>query len=145
MGGLRKKMPVTFWTFMAGTLALAGLWPFSGFFSKDAILAQAARQNPALFLLGAAVAVLTTFYMFRLVFVVFFGAAKSEAAGHARESSLVMIWPLRILAVFSVIGGVIGVESIYAQELDPTLRALPSTLHALFAPFIHAPLAAASG
>src|SRR5438270_2393148 len=60
MGGLRKKMPVTFWTFMVGALALAGVWPFSGFYSKDSILAKAAEQNPGLFLLGAVVAALTT-------------------------------------------------------------------------------------
>ena len=71
MGGLRKKMPVTFWTFLVGTLALAGVPPFSGFYSKDSILAQAAQQhNWPLFALGVFVAALTTFYMFRLVFVV---------------------------------------------------------------------------
>ena len=82
MGALRKKMPVTFWTFMVGTLALCGVWPFSGFYSKDSILAQALETNHiALFVLGVVVAMLTTFYMFRLVFVVFFGGERSEAAG----------------------------------------------------------------
>src|SRR5438128_2551657 len=119
MGGLRKRMPVTFWTFMAGTLALAGIWPFSGFFSKDAILAKAAEQNLALFILGCVVAALTAFYMFRLVFVVFGGAANSEVSQHASESSMMMIWPLRILAVFSVIGGVIGIETVYAHQFLP--------------------------
>jgi len=77
-------MPVTFWTFMAGTLALAGLWPFSGFFSKDSILEQALlRHNDLLFAIGLFVAVLTAFYMFRLIFVVFFGSAKSGHAAHA--------------------------------------------------------------
>jgi NADH:ubiquinone oxidoreductase subunit 5 (subunit L)/multisubunit Na+/H+ antiporter MnhA subunit len=76
MGGLGRKMPVTFWTFLAGTLALAGVWPLSGFFSKDAILAEAfERHHYALFALGVMVALLTTFYMFRLVFVVFFRPA----------------------------------------------------------------------
>ena len=116
MGGLRTKMPVTFWTFMAGTLALAGVPPFSGFYSKDSILAQAAQHNLALFVLGAAVAALTTFYMFRLVFVAFLGAPRSDAAGHAHESPPVMVWPLRILAVFSVIGGLIGIEQLYATQ-----------------------------
>src|SRR2546423_873330 len=101
-------MPVTFWTFMVGTLALAGVWPLSGFYSKDSILALAADTNVALFILGLSVAMLTTFYMFRLVFVVFFGATNSEASGHAHESARVMIWPLRILAVFSVIGWIIA-------------------------------------
>ena len=72
MGGLRKKMPVTFWTFIIGTLALCGVPPFSGFYSKDSILAQALEQkNYPLFVLGAAVAGLTTFYMFRLFYVAF--------------------------------------------------------------------------
>src|SRR5438552_4111093 len=100
MGSLRKKMPVTFWTFIVGTLALAGVWPLSGFFSKDAILAQAlARPNYALFILGWSVAALTAFYMMRLVLVVFFGQAKSELPAHAKESPTVMVWPLRVLAL----------------------------------------------
>jgi len=111
MGGLRRKLPVTWWTFLVGTLALAGVWPLSGFFSKDSILAQAtARQNYPLFALGVFVAALTAFYMFRLVFVVFLGAGKSEAAGHAHESPGVVTWPLRLLAVASLVGGVISLE-----------------------------------
>ncbi|HOX55529.1 MAG TPA: NADH-quinone oxidoreductase subunit L [Candidatus Paceibacterota bacterium] len=146
MGGLRAKMPVTFWTFMTGTLALAGLPPFSGFYSKDSILAHAAQHSPVLFALGAVVAALTTFYMFRLVFVAFLGAPKSEAAGRAHESPPVMAWPLRILAVFSVIGGLIGVEQLYGRQF-PGEHVEPSVSFAgkLFAPFIHAPLAAGSG
>src|SRR5438094_34478 len=106
MGGLRRKMPVTFWTFLAGTLAIAGVPPLSGFYSKDSILAQAADAHHwPLFALGVLVAALTTFYMFRLAFVVFFGSTRSDRAGHAHESPGVMIWPLRILAVFSIIGG----------------------------------------
>ena len=116
MGGLRKKMPVTFWTFLAGTLALAGVWPLSGFFSKDAILAQAqGRNNYLLFVLGVVVAGLTAFYMFRLVFVVFTGGSRSEAAGHAQESPPVIILPLRALATMSIIGGCIGIELVYAR------------------------------
>src|SRR5882672_59751 len=73
MGSLRKTMPVTFWTFIVGALALAGVWPLSGFFSKDAILAEAlGRHNYALFILGWSVAALTAFYMMRLILVVFF-------------------------------------------------------------------------
>jgi NADH-quinone oxidoreductase subunit L len=116
MGALRKKMPVTFWTFMAGTLALAAVWPFSGFFSKDAVLAQALlTHHYALFSLGLFVAVLTAFYMLRLVLVVFFGQARSEAAIQGHESPPVMTWPLRVLAVLSVIGGFIGVEQVYSK------------------------------
>src|SRR5204863_5980893 len=87
MGALRKRLPVTFWTFSIGALALAGFWPLSGFFSKDSILAQAlSRPNPwlkyGLFTVGVVVTALTAFYIFRLVFVVFFGPAKSDAASH---------------------------------------------------------------
>jgi len=146
MGGLRPKMPVTFWTFMAGTLALAGVPPFSGFYSKDSILAQAAQHNLGLFVLGAVVAALTTFYMFRLVFVAFLGAPKSEVAGHARESGPVIVWPLGILAVFSVIGGLIGIAQVYARQF-PSEHAAEGASFAgeLVGPFLHAPLAAGSG
>lgn len=147
MGALRKKMPVTFWTFAAGTLALAGIWPLSGFFSKDALLAKAAEHHKyGLFVLGLVVAVLTAFYMFRLVFVVFFGAVKSEGAGHAHESPSVILWPLRFLAVFTVIGGFIGIEALYARFLSPEYgRVEVGFGHELFGPFIHAPLAAVLG
>jgi NADH-quinone oxidoreductase subunit L len=146
MGGLRHKMPVTFLTFMAGTLALAGLPPFSGFYSKDGILAQAAEHSLPLFVLGVVVAALTTFYMFRLVFVAFLGAPKSDAAGHAHESPPVMAWPLRFLAVFSVIGGLIGIEQLYSKQF-PTVgvEAEVPFLGQIVAPFLHAPLAAVSG
>ena len=147
MGALRRKMTVTFWSFMAGTLALAGLWPFSGFFSKDSILAQASSQGKyLLFGLGLFVAFLTAFYMFRLVFVVFFGSTKSDHAQHAHESPAVMVWPLRILAGFSVIGGCIGVEGIYAGHFAPEGTGLAAGFaQQLLAPFLHAPAAAASG
>jgi NADH-quinone oxidoreductase subunit L len=147
MGALRKRMPVTFWTFLAGTIALAGVWPLSGFFSKDALLAKAAEHHKyGLFVLGLVVAVLTAFYMFRLVFVVFFGAGKSEGAGHAHESPSVMLWPLRFLALFTAIGGFIGIESLYARYLSPEHGPVEAGFgHQLFGPFIHAPLAATAG
>ena len=110
---------MTFWTFIAGTLALSGVWPLSGFFSKDAILATALeRHNLPLFTLGALVALLTAFYMFRLVFVVFFGGGKSEAAGHAHESPQGMLWPLRLLATLSIVGGVLGIEHFYGLQFE---------------------------
>jgi NADH-quinone oxidoreductase subunit L len=153
MGALRRKMPVTFWTFITGTLALAGLWPLSGFFSKDSILAQAlerSHENPALgyslFSLGVMVAVLTSFYMFRLLFIVFYGSARSSSAEHAHESPGVMVWPLRLLAVFSIIGGVMGLEAVYANYFSPD-HAGPSAgvLAQLLAPFTHAPVAVTAG
>jgi NADH-quinone oxidoreductase subunit L len=145
MGALRKKMPVTFWTFMAGTLALAGVWPLSGFFSKDAILAAAQHHSMPLFLLGVAVAALTTFYMFRLVFVAFLGSERTHEAGHAHESPGVMIWPLRILAVFSVIGGVIGIEARFGGLFAANAEHPHGLLAQLMYPFQHAPVAAGSG
>jgi NADH-quinone oxidoreductase subunit L len=146
MGALRKKTPVTFWTFMIGTLALAGLWPLSGFFSKDSILALAHEHNKLLFGVTWFVAVLTTFYMFRLVFVVFYGSTKSEHAGHAHESPGVMIWPLRLLAGLSVLGGFIGIEALYARQFsaEPGEHAITFGQR-LFAPFTNAPVAAVSG
>jgi len=117
MGGLKKKMPITFWTFIIGTLALSGVPPFSGFYSKDSILAQALEQKSYL-LFGVAVfiAALTTFYMFRLFFVAFLGDARTEKAGHAHESPKVMTLPLLALAVFAVIGGFIGITNNYDSQ-----------------------------
>jgi len=143
MGGLRKKMPVTFWTFLAGTLAIAGVPPFSGFYSKDSILAQAAHQhNWPLFVLGAVVAALTAFYMFRLALVVFFSSERSENAGHAHESPGVMTWPLRILALFSVIGGLIGIDTVLARQFAPGDQATLTLGQKVVEPIVHAPLAA---
>ena len=147
MGALRTKMPVTFWTFMVGTLALCGLWPLSGFYSKDSILALAlAAHNIPLFVLGVFVAILTTFYMFRLVFVVFFNQPKSEAVAHAHESPGIMVWPLRVLAVMSVIGGVIGIEAIYQKQFEPeSTAAAMGFMGQLFEPFNAQPMGAYAG
>jgi NADH-quinone oxidoreductase subunit L len=145
MGGLRKKMPVTFWTFMVGTLALAGVWPLSGFFSKDAILAAAHEHNVLLFILAVGVAALTTFYMFRLVFVAFLGSERTPEAGHAHESPGVVIWPLRILAVASIVGGVIGIEALFRGMFTPDAEHPHGLLAQLVYPFQHAPVAAFSG
>jgi NADH-quinone oxidoreductase subunit L len=117
MGNLRKKMPITFLTFTIGTLALCGVPPFSGFYSKDAILAQAlAQKSYLLFGVGVFVAALTTFYTFRLFFVVFMGKEKSKAGAHAHESPLVMTLPLIALAIFSFAGGFIGITNNYGSQ-----------------------------
>jgi len=105
MGSLAGRLPVTFWTFLAGTLALTGFPGLSGFFSKDLILAAALSHGRALFVVGVLVSVLTSFYMFRLVWVAFLGPAKSQAPDHAHESPAVMTWPLLVLAVPSVLAG----------------------------------------
>jgi NADH-quinone oxidoreductase subunit L len=156
MGGLSKKMRVTRWTFLVGTLALAGLPPLSGFFSKDEILAAAAtgpHHNVGLFLVATLVAVLTSFYMFRLWFVAFGGNARSEAAEHAHESPPVMIWPLRILAGLSIVGGLLGINVFLARHFEAGPGAWSghesarggSILDQMFAPFAHAPFAALAG
>ena len=117
MGGLRQKMPVTFWTFLIGALALCGVPPFSGFYSKDSILAQAWHvHNYPLFVVAVFVAMLTTFYMSRLFYVAFVGTPRTETAKHAHESPAVMSWPLLVLGLFSVIGGVIGVSGIIEKH-----------------------------
>jgi NADH-quinone oxidoreductase subunit L len=145
MGSLQKKMPVTFWTFLIGTLALSGVPPFSGFYSKDSILGQALDQkNYLLFLLGAVVAGLTAFYMFRLFYVAFLGKPRTEAAEHVHESPAVMAWPLRVLAVFAVIGGVIGVSRTYAAQFSPGEAAL-SFGQSLVEPLVHSPVGALVG
>jgi NADH-quinone oxidoreductase subunit L len=114
MGGLWRKIPLTFWTFLIGMLALIGFPGFAGFFSKDLILAVAYRAHPAFFWVGAFTAFLTAFYMTRLVVVAFFGKARTEAAQHPHESPPVMTVPLIILAVLSVIGGfALGIRGFY--------------------------------
>jgi NADH-quinone oxidoreductase subunit L len=143
MGNLRKKMPITFWTFLIGALALSGIPPFAGFYSKDSILAQCLDQkNYLLFSVAVFIAGLTAFYTFRLFFVVFSGKEKSDHAKHAHESPLVMTAPLIILAVFAAIGGFIGVWNDYASQFigehnnwDPL-----SFTQQLFEP-LHAPVA----
>jgi NADH-quinone oxidoreductase subunit L len=123
MGALKNKMPVTFCTFLLASLALCGLPPLSGFFSKDEIIA--ATLNPehghsALFVLAVVVALLTTFYMSRLVLVSFFGPAKSHGVDHAHESPKVMTVPLLALAVPSVLGGFFGIAGLYGHQLGET-------------------------
>ncbi len=107
MGGLRKKIPHTYRTFLIATLAIAGVPPLAGFFSKDEILWQAWNQNPVLWLVAVVAALLTAFYMFRLLFLTFFGEcrANEEVKHHIHESPLTMILPLMILAGLSVVGG----------------------------------------
>jgi len=117
MGGLKDKMPRTFWTMLLATLAIAGIPGFSGFFSKDEILWQAwsgVHGAPWLWLIGAVAAALTTFYMFRLIFMTFSGTLRADAqtAHHVHESPGVMTWPLIILAILSVGGGWIGIPAV---------------------------------
>jgi NADH-quinone oxidoreductase subunit L len=110
MGNLKKYMPITFITFLIGTLALTGFPLLSGFFSKESILFAAFHHNKAVFALGIFTALLTAFYMTRLVAVAFLGSERTDDVHHAHESPLVMTIPLIILAVLSLVGGVIGID-----------------------------------
>lgn len=105
MGGLAGKMKITAWTFAVGFLALSGIPPFSGFWSKDAILASAFDHAPGLFVVGLVAAFFTAFYMARLYFLVFTGKPRGEHHGHAHESPAVMTVPLIMLAVLAVVAG----------------------------------------
>jgi NADH-quinone oxidoreductase subunit L len=140
MGNLRKKMPVTFWTFLIGALALSGIPPFAGFYSKDSILAQCLEQkNYLLFSVAVFIAGLTAFYTFRLFFVVFSGKEKSKHASHAHESRLVITAPLVILAVFAAIGGFIGITNNYGSQFAADHETLSVTQQ--FLEPLHAPVA----
>src|SRR6202048_1276229 len=105
MGGLARSLKTTFATFFAGALALIGCPPFSGFFSKDAILALAYQHNTPIFVIGLTTAFLTAFYVSRAAVVVFLGKPRSEIARAGKESPLVMIIPLLVLALFALIAG----------------------------------------
>jgi NADH-quinone oxidoreductase subunit L len=150
MGGLRKKLPVTFLTMTAGVIAIAGIWPFAGFFSKDAILYEAFQHGTlgkTLYFVGLVTALLTSFYMFRLWYLTFFGESRADAhplhdvgdhgaAVHSRSSSKLvleaeephhvhespwsMLGPLVILAILSICGGWIGIER-FGNFLAPVI------------------------
>lgn len=115
MGGLRKKLPVTFLTMLIGTIAIAGLPPFSGFFSKDEILAHAFQASPILWGIGVLTAFLTAFYMFRMMFLTFFGKYRGthHEESHVHESPKAMTLPLIILAILAAIGGAINFPHIF--------------------------------
>ncbi|HLF73187.1 MAG TPA: NADH-quinone oxidoreductase subunit L [Anaerolineales bacterium] len=108
MGGLRKTMPVTFWLYMIGTLALAGIVPFAGFWSKDEILLDASLHYPVVYWLLSIAAFFTAFYMGRQVWMVFFGEPRHEAAAHAQESPRIITVPLMVLAFLSLVGGALN-------------------------------------
>lgn len=144
LGGLRHKMPITFWTFLIGSLALIGFPPFSGFWSKDEILWAAYQENIILFSLGLIGVLLTAFYVSRLLFVSFFGSFRSNQSISSDEDHLTMTVPLTLLAFFSVAAGVIGFPKMIAHPLG-----LENWIHSLFpqgaAPFFHHATHATSG
>jgi len=126
MGGLRKKMPITFWTMTMGVIAIAGIPPFAGFFSKDAILYSAFQQGSlgkVLYFVGLVTAALTAFYMFRLWYLTFTGESR-DPHSHPHESPWSMLGPLVILAVLSIGGGWIGIDrfgSFLSAVTGPTI------------------------
>jgi len=131
MGGLRKKLPITYTTFLIGCLAIAGIAPLSGFFSKDAILLSAFSTNKILYAVGLLTAALTAFYMFRLLFITFNGTFRGteEERHHIHESPAAMTIPLIILAILSIVGGWIGIPELFmhggerlSEFLSPVVR-----------------------
>src|SRR6266496_1232011 len=114
MGGLSRKLPITFITFVVGALALIGCPPFSGFFSKDAILALAYERNTPIFAVALLTAFLTAFYVIRMLVIVFFGRLRSDIARNSRESPPVMTVPLIVLALLATFGGF----AFFARKLD---------------------------
>jgi NADH-quinone oxidoreductase subunit L len=138
MGGLRKYMPLTFGTFLIGYLAISGVPPFAGFFSKDEILWEAFNRqlavpglSMALYILGLLGAGITAFYMTRLMVLAFAGAFRgdSQQAHHLHEAPAIMTLPLVVLALLSAVGGVIGL---------PELTHLPKLLHRFLSPVLGA-------
>jgi NADH-quinone oxidoreductase subunit L len=120
MGGLAKKLPITFATFLIGTIAISGIPPFAGFFSKDQILAELLYQRGALYYgLGMLVSLMTAFYMFRLLFLTFFGDFKGteEQKHHLHESPIAMTLPLMVLSLFAMFAGVVGFPHGIAHDL----------------------------
>ncbi|MBM3299257.1 MAG: NADH-quinone oxidoreductase subunit L, partial [Deltaproteobacteria bacterium] len=111
MGDLRKKLPYTHWTYVFGTLAIAGIFPFAGFFSKDEILFYSFERHTGFWIMGAVAALMTSFYMFRSVFMTFWGDSRVDphAAHHLHEAPPIIIVPLVILAFLSLVGGLVGV------------------------------------
>ncbi|HRH66183.1 MAG TPA: NADH-quinone oxidoreductase subunit L [Bacteroidia bacterium] len=118
MGGLRKKLPVTFAVFAIGTFAISGVPPFAGFFSKDEILAKVWVQSPVLFFFLAVTSVLTAIYMFRLFFLTFYGSFRGthDQGHHLHESPPSMTIPLVVLAILSTVGGFIGLPSVFSEH-----------------------------
>jgi NADH-quinone oxidoreductase subunit L len=140
MGGLRSFMPWTFGTMGIATLAIAGIPPLAGFWSKDEILWRAYNANPLYWLIGVVTAFITSFYMFRLMYMTFAGdyrgAAAGETHGHdnhghghghglPHESPWVMLGPLVVLAILSVVGGFVGIGNGFEHFLAPVFNTAP--------------------
>lgn len=137
MGGLYKKLPITGLTFLLGTLAICGIPPLSGFFSKDEILLNAFEKNPVIWGLAVISSLITTIYMLRLLFVTFFGKFRGthEQEHHLHESPVSMTFPLIVLCILSVAGGLLNVPEIFGGNawahhwFAPVLFSLPDAEH----------------
>jgi NADH-quinone oxidoreductase subunit L len=121
MGGLRKKIPWTYATMMCAAVAIAGVPPFSGFFSKDAILVAAHQHAPWMYWLGTLTAGMTAFYVFRAIFMAFFGEYRGDK--HAHESPPAMLIPLAILALLSLAGGFLFKVPQFLAPIFPAMEA----------------------
>jgi NADH-quinone oxidoreductase subunit L len=145
MGGLRHKMSRTYWTFLAGALALAGFPLTSGFFSKDEILVKAFEFSPILWVVGALTALLTAFYSFRALFVAFWGRPReAQLFEHAHESRGAMTRPLVVLAVLALLGGLLGLPAVLGVDhvLETWLQPAFADLEAGGAEAAHSALSA---
>ncbi len=114
MGGLKGKLKITFITMLIGTLAISGIPPFAGFFSKDEILAHAFAHSETMYVIGVITAMFTSFYMFRMLYLTFYGKFRgtSEQEHHLHESPPTMTIPLIVLAALSIVGGFIGIPEV---------------------------------
>ncbi|AWI25431.1 NADH-quinone oxidoreductase subunit L [Flavobacterium pallidum] len=113
MGGLKKYMPITFWTMMVSTLAISGIFPFAGFWSKDEILMVAHEHNMILYVIGSIASIMTAFYMFRLMYLTFFREFRGteEQKHHLHESPGLITFPLIVLGILATIGGLISLPT----------------------------------
>jgi len=139
MGGLKKHMPITYWTFMIASLSLAGIFPLAGFWSKDEILLDAWRNDTGLWAVGVAVAFMTAFYMFRAIFLTFHGEYKGGEPvdhhdedshfhgdpAHPHESPWVMTLPLIVLSVPAIVAGWFAYDHMFANFINHALPELP--------------------
>jgi NADH-quinone oxidoreductase subunit L len=146
MGALSKKIPITYWTMLIATLAIAGIFPFAGFLSKDLILGKAYEKDALLWAIGYFTAGMTAFYMFRLIFMTFHGQSRvdHEVEHHIHESPRSMLVPLVVLAGLSIAGGwvawpeIFGGNSAFIRFLEPVV-AVPHELRAEAAKGVSSP------
>lgn len=133
MGGLKKVMPITFWTMMISSLAIAGVFPFAGFWSKDEILMVAFHHNIALWVIASIASILTAFYMFRLMYLTFFKEFRGteEQKHHLHESPALITFPLIVLGILAAVGGLINLPgSTWLHHYLAPLFAASSEEHA---------------